>query len=816
MDQLSQDLRNAYRSLASSPAFTVLAVLTLAIAIGANTAIFSLVNGTFFKGVPGLEETDQLVEVSQDVNGDYWDLSYPVFSHLRRESRTVDDLAAFALTPVSIGEGEEPTVNMCLSVTGNYFDLLRLKPSAGSFFDRRESFFPQITPAAVISHRLWEERFRSDPDVLGRPVLVNDFPVQIVGVAPDGFAGHSVGLQIDLWVLMGTPAPGLRGPSDLAEPSSAVIEVLGRLKPGVNAGQAQAELTALADSFMSTHIGTESDYSLRVGDWGPVPSVVRSGVAAFFAALMVIMALVLTMASLNVANMILSRTTRRLSEIAVRLAVGASRGRVIRQLLTESIVLFLLAGVAGSVFASWAVGLLTAFEPPLPAGIDIALDLRLDFRVWVFSLGISATFGILFTSAPAMRVTSLEPLPGLKERLGGLAPSRSRLSSVMVALQTAVTLILLVCAGLFLRALDSMKSLDPGWKTENVQALSLDLELKGYTRPEGLAFYRELTRHVRDVPGIESSSIAAKLPLAGSSSFGDVNVNGLQPPEGRFGFPAYLNRVSPGYFRTLGIPLLAGRDISDSDSSEDATIAVINRAMSERLWPNEDPIGRRFWVGQPGQGQGIEVVGIVENVKYRRLIEEVPNFYYMSYQQLYNSEMTLHYRIDPGNPANPVEGVRSLLRKLDPGLPILRSVPLSQALDLFYLPQRMAAWISGIMGGLGLLLAAVGMYGVTSFWVGQRTHEIGVRLALGGRRIDVVRLILKRSLAAPGVGMLVGLIGALAVSRLLTAFILDVSPFDPLTLATVLIGLVTASALAILIPVSRASLINPATTLRSE
>ncbi|MEE9155821.1 MAG: ABC transporter permease, partial [Gemmatimonadota bacterium] len=389
------------------------------------------------------------------------------------------------------------------------------------------------------------------------------------------------------------------------------------------------------------------------------------------------------------------------------------------------------------------------------------------------------------------------------------------LRSTLVAGQMAGTVILLIAAGLFLRALRSLETLDTGWSTEGVQVASFDLEYGGYGREQGLNFYNELVDRVRELPGVEAAGLARKPPLGGRSSFGGINVAGVEAPQGRDGFTAYLNTVTPGYFETLDIALLQGRDISDADTESGRSVAVINQAMAQRFWPGDDAIGRRFHLGQVGEGRAIEVVGVVENVKYSRLVEETPNFYYLPLRQWPNAQMTLHLRTAAGA-GNLAPGLRRIVRELDAGLPILSILPLDEALEVFLLPQRMAAWVTGIMGFIGLLLGAVGIYGVTAFAIGQRTREIGIRVALGARTSDVVRMMAWQGMIAPLAGMGAGLAIAFAVTRFLVSLIPGVSPVDPLTFGSVIAGLFGIALFAILLPAGRAARLDPSATLRSE
>lgn len=817
MDRLFHDLRYALRTLGKRPRFTLVAVLTLALGIGVNTGIFSVVNGVLFKEVPGLSETEGLVQISRDVGDRYFDMSYPVFTYLREESRTLQDMVAMTPQRMALGEPRAGAteVHFGLVVTGNYFSLLRLRPSAGRFWAADESFYPRVAPSAVISDELWSERFGRDPATIGRTLTLNGHPVEVIGIGPTGFRGHVGGVAIDVFVLMGVQAPGLHSASALEMPTSGIVEVLGRLEDGANREAAAEELSRLGGDFLRDRVpNPPANYTARVESWATIPATVRAGVLAFFTVLMTIVTLVLAMACINVASMLLSRSIERRREMAIRLSMGASRGRIVRQLLTEALVLFLAGGAAGLLLAIWATRLLLLLQPPTPPGIVIELDLSPDWRVFVFSLALSVAAGVVFSLAPALRSTRPDLVPALKEGLAAGPPGRTRVRGVLVAAQMAATLVLLVGAGLFARALGSLKTLDPGWDAAGVHVLPLDLEFSGYDTERGRAFYQQLIERTRALPGVESAALARKIPLGGRSSMGDINVPGVEPPENRVGFPSSYNTVSSDYLETMRLALIEGRDFNETDRSDATRVAIINQAMAERFWPASSPLGQRFYVGQLERNDAFQVIGVVENASYSRLVESTPNFFYLPFSQWHNAQATLHVRTAAG-PA-PIAAIREAIRRLDPHLPILAAQPLEEALGIFFLPQRLAAWVAGVMGMLALVLGAVGVYGISAFAIGQRTREIGIRLALGARTVEVLRLMIARGLRAPLTGMAVGLAIAVAVTRLLGGFLAGVSPVDPLTYGAVLFLLIGVVLGAVLVPARRAAGVDPAVTLRSE
>ncbi len=836
MDQWRQDVRYALRSLWKHPSFTAVAVVTLAVGIGANTTIFSIANGLLFKELPGIRNTDRLVEVSRDLNGRYFDVAYGVVDHYRTAGTVLEDIAAFAMMPLAISEQTEdgaadPQVVMALNTTGNYFGLLGVEPLIGRFFGPDEADYPRVEPVVVLGHRLWQERFGSDQAILGRTVRINDYAARVIGVAPAEFGGHVVALTIDVFVPLGLPAPGLRTPAALDQPESGSLETIGRLVPGMSRAQAAEALSVQATQFLNSVVGgyEEGDYVTRVMAWGPIPAVGRAGVMAFFGVMLFLVGLVLALASTNVAGMLLSRALQRSREIAVRLSLGASRKRLIRQLLTETVVLFLVAGAAGVVLTFVLTNAALAFRPALPEWINLRLDLTPDWRVVLFAGGTATLAALVFGLAPALQATRTDLVGALKEGAGSMAPARTRLRSFMVAGQMAASLMLLTASGMFVRSIQALDGRDHGWRADGLYVLNLDLEYLGMSRETGRAFYADLLDRVRALPGIEHAAYDGKLPVGGRSSLGRINVAGVQPPEDQGGYDAYLHTVSPGYFEALDIAIERGRGFDERDLPGRELVAVVNRAMAGRLWPDRDAVGERFYLGTVGEGTPVQVVGVAEDAVHdQQMLNAVdgtapPNFYYLSTTQRYSSDQKLYVR-PAGGRSEALADVHAVIRDMAPSLPASSAASLEELLGLFVLPQRIAAWVVGTMGLMGLLLGAVGVYGVTAVAVGQRRHEIGVRLALGARAGDVLRLMMRRGLRAPAVGMVGGLCGALLVSLLLvggvpgvsSGLLGRVSPYDPVTFGTVLLVLGSVAALAVLVPSRRAARMDPASTLRSD
>ena len=808
MGNIWQDVRYGLRSLAHRPGFAVVVILTLALGIGANTAIFSVVNGLFLRPLPGIRHVDRLVEINRNVEGRFFDISYPVYSDLRQQSDILEEYAAVTFVPISLGGNSEPEVVGGLNVTGNYFDVLGVLPSTGRFFRPEESFHPRVANVAVISRSLFDRRFDGDEAAIGSTLRLNGVPVELIGVSPEGFGGHAVGLQVDVWVPIGVAIPGLRSAEELGSRESGVLESIGRLRDGVTAAEAEVALTSLADRLNQEHLGAEpGTYRVRVMEFRPVPGIVRGGFTLFFTILMVAMGLVLTIACVNVAGMLLSRGAERSREIAIRQALGADRWRLVRQLLIESVLLALGAAAVGTLLAHWATRMLLTLKPPIPLpGIRLELDVGVDFRVLLFSLLLSTVTGILFGLAPALRSTRPDLAPALKGVGGPGGTGRSRLRRFLTAAQMAATLVLLVGAGLFVRALNSTHLLDPGFDAQQVTTVAFDLELSGYTAAAGDAFFDDLLQRARSLPGVESAALARKLPLAGSSSYGDAFVPGVEPPQGRKGFEAYHNIISADYLRTLRIPILRGRDFDARESDA----VIINDALARRIWPGGSAVGRRIQYA----GSELEVVGVAATVKYNSLAEAPVPFLYLPRNQVYSSEMTLHLRTSPGS--EPIPEIRRIARELDAGVPVLSAMGLETALQVHFLPQRLAAWVTGVVGLIGLALGAVGIYGGMAYAASQRTREIGVRLALGAVPLQVTGTMVRQGMTAPLIGIGIGLAGAAAVTRFLSILLVGVSPLDPVTFAIVLALLGTVALVANFLPARRAARLDPMRVLREE
>jgi predicted permease len=823
METLWQDARYAGRMLGKNPGFIAVVVVTLALGIGANATIFSLVNALLLRPLPA-ERPEEIVAVyTSDFSGPrYGASSYPDYLDFREKNDALEGLVAYTLRPLNLavrGTNERIFAEL---VSGNYFSLLGIRPALGRGFLPEEDRTPGRHPVVVLSHGLWTRRFGADASLVGRLITLNGEAFTVVGVAPEGYGGMIRGLGVEAWVPT-MMEPKLQPNSrDIVERSNRGFLLLGRLKTGATVEQAQARFNVIARQLHQAFPQAWTDvrdqrravtvlpeYQARIfpGARGPV--------LGFLALLMVVAGLVLLVACANVANLLLSRAAARRREMAIRLSLGAGRGRLIRQLLTESILLALVAGSAGTLLALWGTDLLTAFQPPVP--IPVQLSLSLDGRVLAFALLLSLLTGVLFGLAPALGASRPDLVQSLKDDASGSGgASRSRLRRAFVVAQVSLSLLLLIGSGLFLRSLRNASTLDPGFDAENLLLLSMDLEPQGYTRETGPAFYQRLLERARAVPGVEAATLATELPLGLGASRMGLTIEGYtrQPGEDAEVHGAF---VGPGYFETLRIPLLRGRGFTDQDRQSAPGVAAVNEAFAQRYWPGQDALGKRLQlgVGVTPEDPAWEVVGVVKTGKYVTLGEEPRPFFYMPVLQVYRPSATLLVRA-AGGPARALPAVRTAVQELDRSLPLFDVKTMEQHLGTTLLPARLAGAVLGLFGGVALLLAAVGIYGVMAYAVAQRTREIGIRMALGARPADVLRLVIAQGMGLTLVGMAIGLAAAFGVTRFLASLLYGLSPTDPVTFLGVSLLLAGAAFLACYLPARRAMRVDPAIALRYE
>ena len=816
-----QDVRFALRLLLKSPGFTLVAIITLGLGIGLNSAVFSGVSAFVLRPLP-VENADRIVvpmEVQMNEGGAN-DFSYPDYVDYREQSGVFEGLLAHTLVEAALSQSNQNDVIYGEIVSGNYFDVLRVRPNLGRGFNPDEDKEPGTHPVVVLSHILWERRFASDPNIVGRTVQLNGQSFAVVGVAPENFRGTKWGLSMDFWVPLMMQEQITRSPAQLNSRASHWIQLMGRLKDGVTLDEAAAAMTTVSKRLEQAY-PEERNHDVRVvvlpETRGRFDS--ESGAVTFSTGLaMGAVGLILLIACANVANLLLARSVERRKEIGIRLALGASRLRLIRQLLTESVLLSSLGGLLGLLLAFWATDLMWSLVPILPYNFDPNL-FSIDKRALIFTVVISIATGIIFGLAPALQASNPDVVPVLKgdSSLPHQGFRRFTLRNLLVVAQVALSLVVLVCAGLFVKSVRNAERIDPGIKTDNVMLMSVNPGLLGYSETEGLAFYRQLIERVEALPGVETASVASIVQLGDSSnSTGPVRAEEQAPPApGKGGGGVMVNVVSPNHLKTLQIPLLAGRDFTERDDANSTPVIIINETLARKLWPGENPIGKRLRIGRNEKRPPREVVGVAKDGKYRTLGESPTPYMYLPHAQSYEGGMTLMIRTS-NDPRNIVSAVRQVTMQLDTRLPLYRIMTLKEHVGYALMFPRMGAKLAITFGLLAMLLAATGIYSVMAYSVSQRTKEIGIRMALGAQRSDVLRLITVQGMTLALLGIIIGLAIAFASSRIFASFLYGVSATDLATFTGVAGLLSLIAFIACFIPARRATRVDPMVALRYE
>ncbi len=820
LDSWLRDVQYAIRLLKRNPIFALTAAASLAIGIGANTTIFTIANALLFKPPAGVADAGDLVDVGRSQNGQGFDnSSYPNYLDIRARNTVFDGIYAhrFGAEPMSLGgPGGAERIYGSL-VTANYFSVLGTRAAVGRVFTSADGEEAGSTPLLVVSHSFWLRRFAADASVVGRTVTLNGRPFTVVGVAPEGFHGTTV-LTADVWVPLTMVAEAMprRSTSLLTSRPSVWLAMGARLKRGVTVAQARAELETIGRSLEREFPADNRGKGLRVVPMSPIPGN-GAPVAAFFAVLMGIVGLVLAIACANIAGVLLARATARRREIAVRLALGAGRGRLVRQMLVETSLLFLIGAAAGLALARVMTSLLVSILPALPLPVD--LSLALDLRGVTFTVGLSLVAAILCGLAPALSSSKAAVVTSLKaDGQGG--PERQRLRSAFVVAQVTLSIVLVVGAGLFGRAMQRAAVLDPGFDPRGVELATLDLALAGYDDARGRVFATDLITRVRTLPGVQSAALAAMVPLGGGGlGLGGLSVPGVAAPEGRRFFDADWNVVSPGYFETVKLALVTGRDFTDADRADSPSVVVVNETASRRWWPGKSAVGQTLLQhdGRPDAPDAIRrltVIGVARDSKYRSLNEDPRLFVYVPLQQQYMSRTTIVARSTAGQRL--AGDLRTLLASMNPNLPIVAAMDFEEYAQLTLIPQRVAASVSGSLGLVGLLLAAIGVYGVTAYMVTSRTREIGIRVALGAQPRDVLRMVIRQGLSLTLAGAAIGLVLAAAAGRLIVSLLMGVGPLDVVTFAGAAALFALIGVAACYVPARRALRINATEALRYE
>jgi putative ABC transport system permease protein len=817
LDGWLQDLRYAVRTLGRNPVFALTAAASLAVGIGANTTIFTIARAMLFKAPSGVTDSGRLVYIGRSRNGQGFDTnSYPNFLDIRSRSTVFTDVYADRIEPQAVSLGIEGGAERVFGevVTTNYFSVLGARPVLGRLFAPSDGDEPGTTPFVVLSHRFWTRRFNADASVVGQTVRVNGEPFTVIGVAPEGFQGTTI-LGADLWVPTNMIATVnlARDAGILRRREGVWLHLGARLKPGFSLRQAEAELAAIARSLEQDFPDANRGWGLRVVPLSPVPGS-PTVVVAFVEILMGTVALVLAIACANVAGVLLARAASRHREIAVRLAIGAGRARIIRQLLVETVVLFAVGAAAAFAIAR---GTLASLLPTLPLPVDVSLPI--DGRVVAFTLALSLAAAILSGLAPALQASHADILSGLKVD-GAAGRGKVRLRSAFVIAQVALSVVLVVGAGLFVRALGRAAAIDPGFDRRGVELAALDLSLRAYSESTGTAFGRDVMERVRSLPAVQAATLVRVVPLGGSRvNLGGLRVPGRMPPNGQPFFDADWNIVEPGYFPTMRNVLLAGRDFTASDRAGAPRVAIINETGAGRLFPGQDPVGRVVYQQTGSRGadaadQPLTIVGVARDAKSQSLAEPPRAFVFVPFQQQYAPRMTIAARSVNGQRL--AAELRGVVASIDATLPIVASQTLEDYTSLGLVPQRVAASVSGSLGIVGLLLAALGVYGVTAYLVTTRTREIGIRVALGARPRDVIRMIVGQGLRLTLIGAAIGIVLAIGAGEAIASLLIGVGPRDVLTFSSVIVLFVLIGVAACYVPARRALRINANEALRYE
>lgn len=805
METLLYDLRFGLMRLRKSPAFTLAAVLTLALGIGANVTIFSWLNAVILNPLARVDSRGLASVRWHTAKGSDISFSWPDYLDLRQRSRTIQGLGVGSMGAISLSEGANPERIWGMLVSSNFFGVLDVKPVLGRTFGV-EADTPGNHAEILVSHRLWQERFGGDPALVGREIRVNNRPMTVIGVLPEGFQGPVPGLRLEYYLPV-TMREVIYGPSRaLAERGAHWLQGYARLSPGADRRQVEAELTAIS-AQLAREFAHADDYARA-----ELVPVWREGGGAMLAPIVMLMmgvvAVVLLIACANVANLLLARGAVRRREIAIRQALGVTRTRLVRELLVESTLLSLLGGMAAMVVVPFVGSMLMSFAPvsDFPVWVQVSTDARL----FGFTLGLSVGAVLLFGLAPALRASRPDVMAAIKDESGGsTSPRRAWLRNALVVTQVALSMMLLVGAGLLLKSLGRAAATDPGFDARNVLVAAVDLFPSGYDAPRGAVALNQMTAKIAALPEVTAVSTVRRIPLGlGGSSTSWVEVEGYVPSKNEE-MLSLIHNVGAGYFHAIRTPLVTGRDFSPADDAKSQLVVVVNQTFANRYFPNADPIGRRVKLF----GEFRSIAGVARDSKFRTLDERPGPAVYLPVAQKYVSDANFIVRTS-GDPMTLARAVEGAIHAVDPALPVHGVRPLDASIATAYFAQKMGGSMMGLFGGLALVLAAVGLYGVLAYNVTQRSREVGIRMALGAARADVLRMILGQGLRFAGIGVAIGLALSVAVTRLMTKLLFGVSPLDAPVIAgvAVMLGLVAVS--ASLAPAWRASRINPIRAIR--
>ncbi len=812
MGELAQDLRYALRMLVKNRAFTAAAVLTLAVGIGLNAATFSVVRSLLLRPLPGVEQPDRLVQLYERFQGDflYGSNSIPHFQDVRDDltGDVFQDVAAWAFAPLAFSDDGRSERLMGMMVSADFFQTLGVRPELGrAFIPGEEDRDPGAHAVAVLGDGFWQDRFGGDPGVIGRTITLNGHPFEVVGVAPPDFRSP-IGVAAPPVYVPLMMQPVVQPGSDKIEArGSSFLQVVARLAPGVTVEGARQRVAAYYQELRERYPDSYSENGgitlVPQSEAGLSPTF-KGAEVGMSAVMMAVVALLLLIACVNVANLFLARARERRREMGIRLSLGARRGRIVRQLLTESLVFSAVAGAAGMALAYGATALLSGLRPPMEG--PWAFDFHPDGGVLLFTAGVSLVTGLVFGLAPALQASRADMAGVIKG--AGRGGHRSRLVDGLVVAQMALSLLLLVSSGLFLRSLQGATRIDKGFRADHLLLASMDPGLQGYGRERTEAFYADLLGRVRALPGVRDAALGEAVPLGLANQQNGVTVPGYTYGENERRAIDY-NVVGPGYFQTMGVELLQGRGFREED--RDRPVMVVNQRFAEHFWPGESAVGKTVSSG----GIDWTVVGVAADGKYNTLGEDPLRYMWYGWPRYFKSGMTIHVRTT-GDPAAMAERVRGVVAGLDPQMPVFDVTTMDNHLGFALLPAALGASVLGLFGVIGLFLAAIGIYGVMAYSVSRRRRELGIRVALGADRHAVVGMVLREGLRLAVLGAVLGVAAAALASRAVQGLLYGVSALDPMAFVGVPLLLVAVAALAVWIPARRAAAVDPVGALKTE
>ena len=814
------DLRFAVRMLIKYPAFSIVAFLALVLGIGANTTVFGIINALVLRSLPvgHSEEVVKVFTTDNHIKGNQ-STSYLNFQDYEKQNTAFTSMAAYTFAGVGMTRGSD-TLNVGgLLVTGNYFDLLQVKPSLGRMFLPEEDSTPNGHPVVVLGYKFWK-KLGADPTIVSSQVTLNGHSFTVIGVAPAAFTGVDIGLDPDIYVPMSMHQwirPG--GDMWFELRRALLLNIIARLKPEVTMSQAQAQMRTIAKQLEQAYPDVNKERSIALvsleaaksqGLGGPNNEDLARNVSLLLLAASVS---ILLIACANVANLLLARSTARQGEMAIRLALGAGRGRIVRQLLTESILLGVLGGIGGVILAYCLGDVLVALLPPTP--FPISLNPQPDWRVLISSFAVAVFSGIIFGLAPALQMARWDLIQGLRERVstGGGAGTRLNLRSLLVVAQIAVSLLLLIGSGLFLKSFYKAQAIDPGFRTDNLDIVTINPVLAGYDSDRALQVVRAIADQIRHDPHVAGADVNNWVPLFGGEGR-TIVIDGRDPNDEHNRKFANYSPITPGYFQTMGIQLLRGRNFTEQDAEKNAApVAIIDETMASEFWPNEDALGRRFrfMISK----EPIEVIGIARNSKAVTLGETPISMVYWPLKEITDQGITLFVHTT-GAPGMMLSEIRRIVRSVDVHIPITYEKTIRQHMAIALWPSWMGAMLLGSLGLLAFILASMGVYGVMAYSVSQRTRELGIRMALGAQTSQVIRLVLRQGMLLAAIGLGFGLFAAFGSTHLAGSLLYGVNPNDPVIFVGVTSLLAFAAFAACYFPARRALKIDPIAALRTE